>query len=94
MVVTRQKARIGMKEAHKEWLDAFNDQDIYQRDLPFQCLGRQECTARKEEESGSYACVIVAVQVRNKMFCLGQDQQDRPNRWIDCHAITSCCIYE
>ena len=62
-----------VKEAHKEWLDAFNDEDINQRDLLFQCLGRLERTARKAEESGNFACVIGAVQLMNRMMALGTD---------------------
>ena len=38
--VTRRQARTVVKEAHKEWLNAINDEDINQRDLLFQCLGR------------------------------------------------------
>ena len=71
--VTRRQARTVVKEAHKEWLDAFNDEDINQRDLLFQCLGRLERTARKAEESGNFACVIDAVQLMNRMMALGAD---------------------
>ena len=71
--VTRRQARTVVKEAHKEWLDAFNDEDINQRDLLFQCLGRLERTARKAEESGNFACVIGAVQLMNRMMALGTD---------------------
>ena len=81
--VTRRQARTVVKEAHKEWLDAFNDEDINQRDLLFQCLGRLERTARKAEESGNFACVIGAVQLMNRMMALGADQAGfrghRPN---------------
>ena len=73
--VTRRQARTVVKEAHKEWLDAFNDEDINQRDLLFQCLGRLERTARKAEESGNYACVIGAVAQMNRMMALGSDQR-------------------
>ena len=80
---TRRQARTVVKEAHKEWLDAFNDEDINQRDLLFQCLGRLERTARKAEESGNFACVIGAVQLMNRMMALGADQAGfrghRPN---------------
>ena len=72
--VTRRQARTVVKEAHQEWLDAFNDEDINQRDLLFQCLGRLERTARKAEESGNFACVIGAVQLMNRMMALGADQ--------------------
>ena len=80
---TRRQALPVVKEAHKEWLDAFNDEDINQRDLLFQCLGRLERTARKAEESGNFACVIGAVQLVNRMMALGADQRGfrrhRPN---------------
>ena len=56
-------------------LDAFNDEDINQHDLLFQCLGRLERTARKAEESGNFACVIGAVQLMNRMMALGADQK-------------------
>ena len=69
--VSRRQARTVVKEAHKEWLDAFNDQDINQRDLLFQCIARLERTARKAEESGNYACVIGAVAQMNRMLSLG-----------------------
>ena len=72
--VTRRQALTVVKEAHKEWLDAFNGEDINQRDLLFQCLGRLERTARKAEESGNFACVIGAVQLMNRMMALGADQ--------------------
>ena len=71
--VTRRQDRTVVKEAHKEWLDAFNGEDINQRDLLFQCLGRLERTARKAEESGNFACVIGAVQLMNRMMALGTD---------------------
>ena len=71
---TRRQALTVVKEAHKEWLDAFNDEDINQRDLLFQCLGRLERTTRKAEESGNFDCVIGAVQLMNRMMALGADQ--------------------
>ena len=61
----------------KDWLEAFNDQDINQLDLLYQCLGRLVRTARKAEDSGNYACVIGAVAQMNKMMKLGADQQSR-----------------
>ena len=48
-------ARDVTAKAHKDWIEAFNHQDINQRDLLFQCLGRLERTARKAEESGNFA---------------------------------------
>ena len=75
--VSRRTARDVTAKAHKDWIEAFNHQDINQRDLLFQCLGRLERTARKAEESGNVACVIGAVAQMNKMMKLGADQQGR-----------------
>ena len=75
--VSRRTARDVTAKAHKDWIEAFNHQDINQRDLLFQCLGRLERTARKAEESGNFACVIGAVAQMNKMMKLGADQQGR-----------------
>ena len=47
--VYRRTARDVTAKAHKDWIEAFNHQDINQRDLLFQCLGRLERTARKAE---------------------------------------------
>ena len=75
MGVSRRQARTVVKEAHKEWLDAFNDQDINQRDLLFQCIARLERTARKAEESGQFAVVVGCVAQLNKMMALGADKK-------------------
>ena len=79
--VSRRTARDVTAKAHKDWIEAFNHQDINQRDLLFQCLGRLERTARKAEESGNSACVIGAVAQMNKMMKLGADQQGRVASW-------------
>ena len=73
--VSRRIARDVVAQAHKDWLDAFNHQDINQRDLLFQCLGRLESTARKAEPDGNYACVIGAVAQMNRMMALGVYQK-------------------
>ena len=52
--VSRRIARRVVTEAHKESLESFNDEDISQKDLLFQCLGRLGRSARKSEESGNY----------------------------------------
>ena len=78
---SRRTARDVTAKAHKDWIEAFNHQDINQRDLLFQCLGRLERTARKAEESGNFACVIGAVAQMNKMMKLGADQQGRVTSW-------------
>ena len=79
--VSRRTARDVTAKAHKDWIEAFNHQDINQRDLLFQCLGRLERTARKAEESGNFACVIGAVAQMNKMMKLDADQQGRVTSW-------------
>ena len=79
--VSRRTARDVTAKAHNDWIEAFNHQDINQRDLLFQCLGRLERTARKAEESGNFACVIGAVAQMNKMMKLGADQQGRVTSW-------------
>ena len=79
--VYRRTARDVTAKAHNDWIEAFNHQDINQRDLLFQCLGRLERTARKAEESGNFACVIGAVAQMNKMMKLGADQQGRVTSW-------------
>ena len=81
MGFSRRTARDVTAKAHKDWIEAFNHQDINQRDLLFQCLGRLERTARKAEESGNFACVIGAVAQMNKMMKLGADQQGRVTSW-------------
>ena len=72
--VSRRTARDVTAKAHKDWIEAFNHQDINQRDLLFQCLGRLERTARKADRDGNYACVIGAVAQMNRMMALGADQ--------------------
>ena len=62
-----------MKEAHKEWLDGFNDEDINQRDLLFQCLGRLERIARKAENAGQFSAAVGAITALNRMMALGTD---------------------
>ena len=61
MEVSRRTACDVVAKAHQDWIEAFNHEDINQRDLLFQCLGRLERTARKAERDGNYACVIGAV---------------------------------
>ena len=52
---TRRQARIVVKVAHKEWLNAYNDEYINQRDQLFQCIGPLERIAHEAEESGNYS---------------------------------------
>ena len=48
---SRRQARTVVKEAPKEWLDTFNDEDINQRDLLFQCPGCLQRTSRGRRKS-------------------------------------------
>ena len=79
--VSRRTACDVVANAHRDWIEAFNHEDINQRDLLFQCLGRLERTARKAERDVFFACVIGAVAQMNKMMKLGADQQNRSNQW-------------
>lgn len=47
--VSRRKARRIVTQTHNDWLESFNDDDIGQKNLQFQCLGRVERTVRKAE---------------------------------------------
>ena len=44
--VSRHTACDVVAKAYRDWIQAFNHEDINQRDLLFQCLGRLERTAR------------------------------------------------
>ena len=66
------QARTVVKDAPKEWLDTFNDEDINQRDLLFQYLG---LLARRAAESGNFSCVIGTDVQMNKMMALGPDKR-------------------
>ena len=48
-VSSRRKARRIVTQTHNDWLESFNDDDIGQKNLQFQCLGRVERTVRKAE---------------------------------------------
>ena len=70
-VVSSRTARDVTAMAHKDWIETFHQQEINQRDLLFQCFGRLERTARKDEESGNFACVVGAIQLMNRMMATG-----------------------
>ena len=53
---SRRQARDVVAAAHKDWLDAaYGSEEIDQRDLLFQQVGRLERIARKAEDSGHSA---------------------------------------
>ncbi len=73
---TRRNACHVVSLAHREWMDVcFGSDDIYQRDLLFQCVARMERTARKAEDCGQYAVVVGCVGQLKKMVSLSADQK-------------------
>ena len=70
--------------AHKDWLDAaYGSEEIDQKDLLFQQVGRLERIARKAENSGQFSAAMGAITALNRMMALGADQKGfrgRPTR--------------
>ena len=65
-----------MAKAHKDWLDTcYGSQEIDQRDLLFQQLGRLERIARKAEDAGQFSAAVGAITALNRMMALGVDQK-------------------
>ena len=62
-------------KAHKDWMEAFNYQEINQRDLLFQQVGRSERIARKAENCGLYAAAVGAITALHRICALGADQR-------------------
>ena len=81
---SRRQARDVVAKAHKDWLDAcYGSEEIDQRDLLFQQVGRLERIARKAENAGQYSATDGAITALNRMIALGADQKGfsghRPN---------------
>jgi len=72
---SRRNARDVVAKAHKDWLEAFDHQELSLQDLLFQQVGRLERIARKAEESGQYAAAVGAIAALNRMLGLGADQK-------------------
>ena len=73
---TRRNARHVVTQAHKEWMDlAFGAEEIDQRDLLFQQVGRLERIARKAENAGQFSAAVGAITALNRMMALGADQK-------------------
>ena len=73
---SRRQARDVVAKAHKDWLDAaYGSEEIDQRDLLFQQVGRLERIARKAENCGQYAAAVGAITALNRMCALGADQK-------------------
>ena len=64
-----------MTKAQKDWTKALNHQEINQRDLLFQQVGRLERIARKAENCGQYAAAVGAITALNRMCALGADER-------------------
>ena len=59
----------------KDWLDAcYGSEEIDQRDLLFQQVGRLERIARKAN-SGQFSAAVGAITALNRMMALGADQK-------------------
>ena len=73
---TRRNARHVVALAHKEWMDiAFGAEEIDQRDLLFQQVGRLERIARKAENAGQFSAAVGAITALNRMMALGAHQK-------------------
>ena len=73
---SRRQARRVVAAAHKDWLDAaYGSEEIDQRDLLFQQVGRLERIARKAEDSGQFSAAVGAITALNRMMALGADQK-------------------
>ena len=73
---SRRNARDVVAAAHKDWLDAcYGSEEIDQRDLLFQQVGRLERIARKAENAGQFSAAVGAITALNRMMALGADQK-------------------
>ena len=73
---SRRQARDVVTAAHKDWLDAaYGSEEIDQRDLLFQQVGRLERIARKAENAGQFSAAVGAITALNRMMALGADQK-------------------
>ena len=82
---SRRNARDVVAAAHKDWLDAcYGSEEIDQRDLLFQQVGRLERIARKAENAGQLSAAVGAITALNRMMSSGADQKGfsgRPNHY-------------
>ena len=73
---SRRNARDVVCAAHKGWLDAaYGSEEIDQKDLLFQQVGRLERIARKAENTGQFSAAVGAITALNRMMALGADQK-------------------
>ena len=70
------QARDVVAKAHKDWLDAvYGSEEIDQRDLLFQQVGRLERISLKAENAGQFSAAVGAITALNRMMALGVDQK-------------------
>ena len=73
---SRRNARDVVCAAHKDWLDAaYGSEEINQKDLLFQQVGRLERITRKAENAGQSSGAVGAITALNRMMALGADQK-------------------
>ena len=73
---SRKQARDVVAKAHKDWFDTcYGSEEIEQRDLLLQQVGRLERIARKAENAGQFSAAVGAVKALNRMMALGADQK-------------------
>ena len=76
MGLLQEAARDVAAAAHKDWLDAcYGSEEIDQRDLLFQQVGRLERIARKAENAGQFSAAVGAITALNRMMAMGADQK-------------------
>jgi len=56
-------------------LGCYGSEEIDQRDLLFQQVGRLERIARKAENAGQFSAAVGAITALNRMMALGADQK-------------------
>ena len=73
---SRRNPRDVVCAAHKVWLDAaYGSEEIDQKDLLFQQVGRLQRIASKAENSGQFSAAVGAITALNRMMALGSDQK-------------------
>ena len=87
---SRRNARDVVAAAHKDWLDAcYGSEEIDQRDLLFQQVGRLERIARKAENAGQFSAAVGAITALIKgAYLLGcRVSEIAVIRWKDIEAL-------
>ena len=73
---SHRQARDVVARAHKDCLDAcYGAEELEQRDLLFQQVGRLERIARKAENAGQFSAAVGAITALNRMMALGAGQK-------------------